>query len=132
LHIESDRFCHGSLHSNPVELIEEFAPEDSQALLRDQREIGEPDGPLEGKSLRQHLAHVVPVSARIAFPNHDGPQELVGLLLGNPELLERLPVSGYLAEVFIQPDDHVLLSRSFCEAFEAIESVGQGLSACDH
>jgi len=38
LHIESDGFCHGSLHSNPVELIEEFAPDDSQALLRDQRE----------------------------------------------------------------------------------------------
>src|ERR1700691_2263830 len=93
LHVEGYWFRrHGSLHLNPIKLLEQLALDDLKTLLRDERKLAEPDGLLESQPPGQHQAHVVTVSVGIALSNNDCAEKFVSLLFGHAELLEWLTV----------------------------------------
>src|SRR3954464_7035985 len=64
-----------------IELIEEVAPHNRQALLRDQGEILVLDGSIECHPALQHFLHVVAKRVMIPLPDRDGPEDSVGMVL---------------------------------------------------
>jgi len=95
LYIEANSCRNDLLHLDAFELLKQFEPYDLQSLLRDERELGLPDGSLERQPPGEHLPHVIAIRFRIALANDGRPEQLFDLTLGYSRVAHGLATSNY-------------------------------------